>query len=56
MAAARILRVHGDDKCSLPYDEAKLWFQGYHAGVIPVLCDSIPDLDEIIKIDGPRGL
>ena len=48
--------VHYNDRFSLPYDEAKLRFQGHIAGAIPVLCDSIPELEEVIKIDGPRGL
>ena len=56
MAAAGIVRVHDDDKFSLPYDEAKLRLQGHIAGIIPVLCDSIPELEEVIKTDGPRGL
>ncbi|XP_022287600.2 S-adenosylmethionine-dependent methyltransferase Rv2258c-like [Crassostrea virginica] len=55
LAAAGIVRVHDDDRFSLPYDEAKLRLQGHIAGVIPVLCDSIPDLEDVIKTDGPRG-
>ena len=56
MAAAGIVRVHEDDRFSLPYDKAKLRLQGHIAGVIPVLCDSIPDLEDVIKTDGPQGL
>ena len=56
MVAAGIVRVHDDDRFSLPYDEAKLMLQGHIAGVIPVLCDSIPELEKVIKTDGPRGL
>ncbi|XP_078336922.1 demethylmenaquinone methyltransferase-like [Crassostrea virginica] len=55
LAAAGIVRVHDDDRFSLPYDEAKLRLQGHIAGAIPVLCDSIPELEKVIKTDGPRG-
>lgn len=55
LAAAGIVRVHENDRFSLPYDESVLTTQGHLASILPIFCESIPKLEEVIRADGPRG-
>lgn len=55
LAAAGIVRVHENDRFSLPYDESVLTTQGHLASILPIFCESIPKLEKVICADGPRG-